>query len=193
MLINKKKVKEKRIIEEEFSKNKGNINNMRIPNTPMVNGYRILKDPEPIPGEIDPVPIMIWGEIASTPQVLRTEKKFTVPSTPTREFLAHHLTNKNQAKKFKEVNDNNNKKKKNQTIFKSNLNTYELTPSAMKLLSSVRRNHSNIFETPKISKGGSSGLNSSLLNKKRLLSVSKSSVISVINEISGTTTPNINK
>ena len=137
------KVKERKREENENKIN--NVNN--VSQTPLVNGFKFLKDPEPIPGKIDPVSIMVWGEIASTPQMLKSEKRFTVPSTPSREFLAHNLSNINQSKKMKEVNDTKFKKSR-QTFVKSNLNTYELTPGAMKLLSSVRRNHTNIFETP---------------------------------------------
>ena len=133
-----------------------------IENTPVVNGFKLLKDPEPIPGKIDPVPIMVWGEIASTPQLLKSEKRFIVPSTPSREFLAHNLSTINQAKKMKEVN-NTKLKKSQQTFVKSNLNTYELTPGAMKLLSSVRRNHSNIFETP-----SRKSIDTTFLNKKTI-------------------------
>jgi hypothetical protein len=158
------KAKEKRINE--------NLSNTNAPPTPVVNGYKIIKDPEPIPGQIDPVPIMVWGEIASTPQILKSEKRFTVPSTPTREYIAHNLSNISQAKKIKELNDVKNKKTQ-QTFVKSNLNTYELTPKAMKLLSSVRRNHTNIFETPRIERnsGKNNSIESNFLNKKRISTV----------------------
>lgn len=64
--------------------------------TPIINGYKLLKYPEPIPGEIDKIPIFTWGEVASTPNVLenKTEPKFVVPQTSERENLAHSLANK---------------------------------------------------------------------------------------------------
>jgi hypothetical protein len=64
--------------------------------TPIINGYKLLKYPEPIPGEIDKIPIFTWGEVASTPYVLenKTEPKFVVPQTSERENLAHSLANK---------------------------------------------------------------------------------------------------
>ena len=122
---------------------------------------------------------MVWGEIASTPQLLKSEKRFIVPSTPSREFLAHNLSTINQAKKMKEVN-NTKLKKSQQTFVKSNLNTYELTPGAMKFLSSVRRNHSNIFETP-----SRKSIDTTFLNKKTI----KTTPLSYPSEI----TPNLKK
>jgi protein DGCR14 len=69
--------------------------------TPIINGYKLLKYPEPIPGEIDKIPIFTWGELASTPNVLdiKTEPKFIVPQTPDRETLAHSLANKSLSSK----------------------------------------------------------------------------------------------
>lgn len=160
--------------EKKINENQGNRkDNPKVTvQTPVVNGYKILKDPEPIPGQIDPVPLMVWGEIASTPQILQSEKRFTVPSTPTREYIAHNLSNLSQARKIKEINEVKHKKTQ-QTFVKSNLNTYEFTPKAMKLLSSVRRNHSNIFETPRIERNSAnpSVIDSNFLNKKRVSSI----------------------
>ena len=31
--------------------------------TPSFNGYTLVKEPNPIPGEIDKIPIFTWGEI----------------------------------------------------------------------------------------------------------------------------------
>jgi hypothetical protein len=63
--------------------------------TPMINGYKLIKDPVPKPGEVDKDPIFTWGEMASTPNILeRSEPNFVVPQTPDRESLAHSLTSK---------------------------------------------------------------------------------------------------
>ena len=74
--------------------------------TPSFNGYTLVKEPNPIPGEIDKIPIFTWGEIASTPNILKEgrELKFSVPQTPVREDLAHSLANKsvNARKKLKD-------------------------------------------------------------------------------------------
>jgi len=89
-LINK--AKEKKF--NEITRSIERINS-KILNTPMINGYKLIKEPDPIPGEIDPVPIITWGEIASTPKLIKSEKKFQIPETPVREYLAHNLVNKN--------------------------------------------------------------------------------------------------
>lgn len=63
--------------------------------TPMINGYKLLKEPESNPGQIDKVPLYTWGEVASTPNVLElNERKFIIPQTPDRENIAHSLANR---------------------------------------------------------------------------------------------------
>ena len=133
-------LREAKIIDLEV-KNANKQSNLNTCSTPMVNGYKFLKDPVPEPGIIDNVPLMTWGEIASTPMVLKVnnDNKFTIPQTPLREKVAHNLTIKQNDKKNKAVNLKS---------VKSNNQTYEFTPNAYRLLNSVKRNNSNIFDEP---------------------------------------------
>ena len=76
---------------------------IEIHSTPMVNGYKLIKDPKPNPGQIDSkVPIFTWGEIASTPNIIsqKSYSGFSVPETPVREDIAHSLASKGQWKKM---------------------------------------------------------------------------------------------
>ena len=146
-------------------------------NTPMVNGYKFVKEPVAEPGVIDPVPIMTWGEIASTPMVLN-ENKFKIQQTPLREKVAHTLTNKNNEKKTKQ--------KVNMKSIKSNSKTYEFTPNALKLLNSVKRNNTNIFDEPNSSYRDK---DNNFLSRKRV----GSNVISIKSTVKCKETPkNIN-
>lgn len=72
--------------------------NQEIPPTPCVNGFKLMKEPEPKPGVIDPCPIFTWGEIDSTPNILE-QRKFSVPQTPVRDVIAQSLVNKITKKK----------------------------------------------------------------------------------------------
>jgi hypothetical protein len=60
----------------------------------MINGYKLIKDPEPI--EIkDPIPLISWGELIQTSNILEDKKKkFTIPDTSVRENIARDLVNK---------------------------------------------------------------------------------------------------
>ncbi len=79
-----KLLKELKHIEEEEKK---------FLTTPNINGYKLLKDPLPNPGEIDKNPLFTWGEVASTPNILK-EGRFSVQQTPIREDIAHSLASK---------------------------------------------------------------------------------------------------
>ena len=69
----------------------------------MINGYKLIKEPKPIPGQIDPVPIFTWGEIAATPNLLNPAKKFNMQQSSERENIGYSLANKNaKMKKMKE-------------------------------------------------------------------------------------------
>ena len=60
----------------------------------MINGYKLLKDPEPI--EInDPIPLISWGELIKTSNILEDKKKkFSIQETSARENVARDLVNK---------------------------------------------------------------------------------------------------
>jgi len=62
--------------------------------TPMINGYKLLKDPDPI--EItDPIPLISWGELIQTSNILDDhKKKFRIQNTSARENVARDLVNK---------------------------------------------------------------------------------------------------
>jgi len=63
--------------------------------TPIINGYKLIKEPIPNIGEVQKDQIFTWGEVASTPNILeRSEPNFVVPQTPERESLAHALASK---------------------------------------------------------------------------------------------------
>jgi hypothetical protein len=61
--------------------------------TPNINGYKLLKEPSSTPGEIDKNPLFTWGEVASTPIIIK-ENRFSVPQSPIREDIAHSLASK---------------------------------------------------------------------------------------------------
>ena len=135
-------IKEANRIDKECQKDK---NQMLGGSTPMVNGYKFVKEPIPEPGVIDQNPIMTWGEIASTPMVLRVnnDNKFTIQQTSQREKVAHTLTNMHNKQ-----NEMKNKKQLSVKTIKTNSKIYEFTPNALKLLNSVNRKSSNIFDEP---------------------------------------------
>lgn len=60
----------------------------------MINGYKLIKDPEPI--EIkDPIPLISWGELIQSSNILEDKKKkFSIPDTSVRENIARDLVNK---------------------------------------------------------------------------------------------------
>ena len=60
----------------------------------MINGYKLIKDPEPI--EIkDPIPLISWGELIKSSNILEDKKKkFSIPDTSVRENIARDLVNK---------------------------------------------------------------------------------------------------
>lgn len=90
-----KLLKELKKIDEEMKEEK-----LQPLATPHVNGYKLMKEPEPTPGIIDPIPLFTWGEVASTPNLINSNiKKFSVPQTPARETLAHKLANKSRKEK----------------------------------------------------------------------------------------------
>jgi hypothetical protein len=79
-------LKELKEIDEKQEKDK----NSDVPqSTPIINGYKLVKDPK-----LDKAAIFTWGEIAATPNVLSKEPRFSVQQTPRREDLAHSLANK---------------------------------------------------------------------------------------------------
>jgi hypothetical protein len=112
--------------------------------TPLVNGYKILKDPEPQTVSSD-LHLFTWGELASTPNILKNENHYQLQQTPQREIIAHNLSNISVQKKIEKEARYfilKNSKKQNSLIQNTgslkrrNIN---LTPSGMKLLNSVRR------------------------------------------------------
>lgn len=60
----------------------------------MINGYKLIKDPEPI--EIkDPIPLISWGELIQSSNILEDKKKkFSIQDTSVRENVARDLVNK---------------------------------------------------------------------------------------------------
>jgi len=60
----------------------------------MINGYKLIKDPEPL--EIkDPIPLISWGELIQNSNILEDKKKkFIIPNTSARENIARELVNK---------------------------------------------------------------------------------------------------
>lgn len=95
-----KLMKELNEIENEEEKDK-----VKTTDTPMINGYRLVKDPKQ--SKIEKIPIFTWGEVASTPNMLNEGKsgsKFSIPQTPAREDMAHALANKKmQSKKLQKT------------------------------------------------------------------------------------------
>ena len=87
-----KLLKELKEIDEQTGQY-GEGTNVMYPPTPNINGYKLIKEPKPIPGEIDKNPLFTWGEVASTPTIIK-EARFSVPQTPLREDLAHSLATK---------------------------------------------------------------------------------------------------
>lgn len=82
-----KLLKEMKQIEEN--------NTSGIPVTPVINGYKLIKESDPTPS--DSIPLFTWGELACTPNLLnQTSNKFSIPVTPSRETLAHNLVNKSK-------------------------------------------------------------------------------------------------
>jgi hypothetical protein len=72
--------------------------------TPVIRGYKLMKEPEPVPGIIDPNPIFTWGEVSSTPNIISSSgNKFSVPQTPLRETIAHGLVTQINNKKNEEI------------------------------------------------------------------------------------------
>jgi hypothetical protein len=88
-------LKELKEIDEQKEKDK----EMMPETTPMINGYKLVKDPK-----LEKAAIFTYGEIASTPNILK-EPRFSVPQTPKREDLAHVLANKNFNKLKKDKKD----------------------------------------------------------------------------------------
>ena len=73
--------------------------------TPVIRGYKLIKEPQPVPGKIDnEVPIFTWGEVDSTPNIIPSQnssvnRRFSVQQTPIREDIAHNLSYRFQSKK----------------------------------------------------------------------------------------------
>lgn len=105
-------------LEEYENKNSNSI----LP-TPIINGYKIIKETKEKPVNVNDINLFTWGEIASTPNILK-EKKYSVPQTPKREDIAHQLANntKSNIKKSTVLDDK-----------------YKLTPSAVNLINSIKR------------------------------------------------------
>ncbi len=60
----------------------------------MINGYKLIKDPEPIEVK-DPIPLISWGELIKTSNILEDKKKkFYIPNISVRENIARDLVNK---------------------------------------------------------------------------------------------------
>jgi hypothetical protein len=60
----------------------------------MINGYTLIKDPDPIEVK-DPIPLISWGELIQASNILEDkQKKFSIPQNPVREKIARDLVNK---------------------------------------------------------------------------------------------------
>ncbi len=85
-------LKELKEIDEKQEKDKNNQNLQNEQNlipTPVINGYKLVKDPKL--EKLEKTEIFTWGEIAATPQ---REPRFSVQQSSRREDLAHSLANR---------------------------------------------------------------------------------------------------
>lgn len=70
--------------------------------TPMINGYKLIKDPKPIKEEI-PVTLITWDEVLRTSKIIEpNSKKFFIQNTSEREKTFYNLLTKTTK------NNNNN-------------------------------------------------------------------------------------
>lgn len=60
----------------------------------MINGYKLIKDPEPVEVK-DPIPLITWAELIKNANIVDPNtKKFTMPKAIPREKIAYDLVNK---------------------------------------------------------------------------------------------------
>lgn len=98
--------------------------------TPMIKGYSLIKDEKIANIDATKHDLFTWGEVAATPNVISSQK-YHIPSTPSRDKIALNLANKYKEK--------DRKKEPNKTqLFATNSRNIELTPSGIKLLSTIK-------------------------------------------------------
>jgi len=76
--------------------------------TPMINGYKLIKDPKPIKEEIS-VPLITWDELLKTSNIMEPKSKsFFIQNSSDREKTLHNLLNKNTKNNSNNETDNAN-------------------------------------------------------------------------------------